>query len=462
MASGGTWQTQNKVRPGAYINVVGVPKPLSSVGERGTVAVAMPLEWGEKVTELTAAEFISGAGLLKAGVSFTDENNSTIAPGFICRLILQGAQKVIIFRANANTSVKAEADVSGTLADIFEGVVAKHAGAFGNRISFKIESNGGQYILKTFIDGNLSGTTKAATLTDLSGDELIDIEWGDEATYSSVLNSEVHLSGGTNGSALDTNWLSEAISEFNTRAWDTFVCECSSSQQAQVIAAIDVLRNDTGAKVQAVLYNANVDNEGIINVSEGTSYILTDGTIVRPEQVAYMVAGITAGASLVTSNTGAVVADAIDLTGSGYPKTNEEIIAELNSGHFVLSRRSDGAIVVEKDINSLHTFTSKKGYIFSKNRPLRVCDTVCNDIKLLFNKSYLGKQDNTDVGRDVFKADIIAYCKELQRIGAIQNFDGATDIVVSAGDYIDAVLVELWIQPVDSMEKLYMTINVGG
>lgn len=461
MASGGTWQTQNKVRPGAYINVVGVPKPLSSVGERGTVAVAMPLEWGEKVIELTASEFISGAGLLKAGVAFTDENNSTIAPGFICRLILQGAQKVIIFRANATSATKAEMDTSGALGDLLV-VTAKHKGAFGNRISFKIESSGGQYILKTFIDGNLSGTTKAPMLTDLAGDELIDITWEDDATYSSILNSEILLSGGTNGSALDTNWLSDAISEFNTRAWDTFVCECSSAQQAQVIAAIDALRNDAGAKVQAVLYNATVDNEGIINVSEGTSYILTDGTIVRPEQVAYMVAGITAGASLVTSNTGAVVADAIDLTGSGYPKTNEEIIAELNSGHFVLSRRSDGAIVVEKDINSLHTFTSKKGYIFSKNRPLRVCDTVCNDIKLLFNKSYLGKQDNTDVGRDVFKADIIAYCKELQRIGAIQNFDGATDIVVSAGNDVDAVLVELWIQPVDSMEKLYMTINVGG
>ena len=41
MPAGGTWQSQNKVRPGAYINVVGVPKPLGSIGDRGVVAIVM-------------------------------------------------------------------------------------------------------------------------------------------------------------------------------------------------------------------------------------------------------------------------------------------------------------------------------------------------------------------------------------------------------------------------------------
>ena len=83
-------------------------------------------------------------------------------------------------------------------------------------------------------------------------------------------------------------------------------------------------------------------------------------------------------------------------------------------------------------------------------------------MKLLFNRSYLGKVSNNEEGRAVFKGDIASYLDTLQKIGAIQNFDASTDIEIWQGDDIDAIVVGLWIQPVDSMEKLYMTINVRG
>jgi hypothetical protein len=44
---------------------------------------------------------------------------------------------------------------------------------------------------------------------------------------------------------------------------------------------------------------------------------------------------------------------------------------------------------------------------------------------------------------------------------AVTNFDGAKDITVLPGEAVDAVVVDLVIQPVDSMEKLYMTVNVN-
>ena len=50
---------------------------------------------------------------------------------------------------------------------------------------------------------------------------------------------------------------------------------------------------------------------------------------------------------------------------------------------------------------------------------------------------------------------------KLQKMNAIQNFSGAADISVYAGADIDAVVVELAVQPVDAMEKLYMTVLVG-
>lgn len=473
MASGGTWQTQNKVRPGAYINVVGVPKALSKVGERGVVAVAMPLKWGGLVTEITANELITGAGFLTLGVQYTDGNYtpsvspSTVecAPGFDLRLILQYAQKAIVFRTNYTNAVQAAlAIVADTPQDdIFSSVKAKYPGTFGNRIKFTIEYAQSQYVLKTYIDDVISGTTKAATLAELTGDSLITIVYKDAAVYDAALATPMALTNGSDGSTLDTGWLAAALKEFNTRAWNVFVTETDETNDKSAIkAAIDDLRDNNGVKVQAVIYNGTVDAEGIINIASGVSYVLSDGTIVRPTQTVFAIAGMTAGASITESNTGAVVEDAIDLNGNSYPMTNDEIIAALNAGKIVLSRRGDGAIVVEKDINSFHTFTPTKGYVFSKNRPLRVLDGACNDIKLLFNKSYLGKVSNNDEGRTVFKADIISYMDNLQKIGAIQNFDAQADIDVQPGDDIDSLVVALWIQPVDSMEKLYMTINVRG
>ena len=146
---------------------------------------------------------------------------------------------------------------------------------------------------------------------------------------------------------------------------------------------------------------------------------------------------------------------------NGDPTRHDDIVDALNAGKLILSRRKDGAIVIEKDQNTLHTFTPTQGYIFSKNRPTRVMDQAGNDIPLMFNKSYLGKVDNDDEGREIFKNDLVVYFKTLEGMKAIQNFS-ADDVQVLPGNDSDAVIVEAWIQPIDSMEKLYMKVNVQG
>jgi hypothetical protein len=143
------------------------------------------------------------------------------------------------------------------------------------------------------------------------------------------------------------------------------------------------------------------------------------------------------------------------------PYGNEEIIEGLQSGKFILSTRQDGAVVVEQDINTLHTFTPDKGYPFSKNRVIRTLDEINNSVALIFERSYIGKVNNNDDGRNIFKSDVINYLNSLQNISAIQNFDPTTDVQISAGEAIDALVVDLAVQPIDSMEKLYMTVMVG-
>ena len=44
-------------------------------------------------------------------------------------------------------------------------------------------------------------------------------------------------------------------------------------------------------------------------------------------------------------------------------------------------------------------------------------------------------------------------------MSAIDNFN-PDDITVAPGDDIDAMLVDIYVEPVDSAEKLYMTVNL--
>ena len=63
--AGGIFQSQNKVRAGAYINFESVPKPMSKVGTRGIATIPIPLTWGATLTELYSTDLIDGSSLAK-------------------------------------------------------------------------------------------------------------------------------------------------------------------------------------------------------------------------------------------------------------------------------------------------------------------------------------------------------------------------------------------------------------
>lgn len=168
-------------------------------------------------------------------------------------------------------------------------------------------------------------------------------------------------------------------------------------------------------------------------------------------------AGATAGAAPNESLTYDAYDGAVDVA-TKY--TNSQIIAALQDGEFVFSAK-DGRAVVEQDINTLTTFTPEKGKSFRKNRVLRVLDGLANDYMQVFSQSYIGKVPNNDDGRNLFKSEIINIVNQYQNIGAIQNFDPQTDLEVLPGADVDDVVVNQWIQPVDSIEKIYMTVTVS-
>lgn len=62
MLGGGVFVTQNKVLPGSYINFVNAGTVTSTIGERGTVAIALPLNKAAgTVIELTNSDFLANS-----------------------------------------------------------------------------------------------------------------------------------------------------------------------------------------------------------------------------------------------------------------------------------------------------------------------------------------------------------------------------------------------------------------
>ena len=111
-------------------------------------------------------------------------------------------------------------------------------------------------------------------------------------------------------------------------------------------------------------------------------------------------------------------------------------------------------------INSLITYTEDIGQVYSKNRVMRLCNTIANDIFQQFSANFIGVVNNNEAGRARFQAAIVGYLQQIQDNQGIQNFT-AEDVEVLAGTAIDAIVVNVAIQAVDAVEKIYLTIEVS-
>lgn len=454
MPAGGTWTTQNKRRPGAYINFVSVPAPLGTLGERGVVAVGMPMTWGpeDELIELNGNELLSGASLPKVGVTSFDTEES-----LPYRVALSGCFDALLFRTDRG-GTQATADITASVLT----ATAKYAGTTGNKITVVIVKDKpavGQYTIQILLSNILKEEFIATQIEELEELEsqyvVFTVAEGQESTNIPE-TAGTPLAGGTNGEVDDQTY----TTFWNLLDTKTFQCLAMYDKSPELAPLIkdkvEIWREKRGKKVQAVVYDyTQADYEGIISVDQGfkTSTETVDETMFM-----LWVASQTAGAQVNQSLTASVVEDGVEIIN---PVLEDDIEDALAEGRFILSYRQDGAVCVEQDINTLHEFTVDKNYAFSKNRVIRVLDEIGNTVALVFNRNYCGKVDNDDQGRNTFKTEIISLIDQLVGIRAVTNFDGASDITVLPGEAVDSVVVDLTIQPVDSMEKLYMTVNVN-
>lgn len=442
--AGGTWLSQNKKRPGAYINFKSVPRSTMTVGDRGIVAIGLPLKWGKEgeLIEVLSSSLLDGSSKKLIGFDAFSSDSKLLAGA------LSYAYKALVYRMDVGGS-KSTATI-GNLT-----ITAKYNGTFGNSILVTIKAlDNGLFEVITYINGETVNIQKVATISELENNDFVDFSGDGELEE----NAGTSLSNGTNGTYNESTAYPLMFKSLKMAHWQTFACNSSDiSIKSNVCNFINQLRNDEGKYVQGVVADYDgADYEGIINSISGC---VIDEVEYSKEEFTAIVAGMTAGANFNQSNTAKKINGATKIIDE---LDDAEIKKALENGKFLLSTSAKGEVKVEQDINSLHSFTKEKDYNFSKNRVIRTLDEIGTTTKLTWEDTYMGKVDNNPTGRGLFKGDLISYGNELQRLSGIQEFNGKDDITISQGNDLDSVLVDWYVKPVDSMEKLYMTVNVRG
>lgn len=447
MSAGGTFTTQNKIRPGVYIRFKARQSTGLTVGERGTVTLPQALSWGPVGQVLTVEP---GADMRPfTGYDITHKKNRFLSELFKGTNRTAGPTKLLLYRLASTGSAAAKATVAPLTA------TAAYPGVRGNEISIVISALStpeNHFLVSTVVDGAAVDQQTAATV-----EELADNAW---VTFSGTgaLNATagIFLSGGLDGT-VDAAAYSRCLADIEPYKFDVLIYDGDDATvKTAMLSFIKRVCESTGAYAQLVEANAsNPDSRYVVNVTAGA--VMDDGTTLTPQQVCWWVGGAQAGARYNESLTNASYPGAVDIS----PKlTQSQYEAALTSGQFVLNA-DNGTVRVEKDINALVSYSQDIGEVFTSNRVMRLCNTIANDLFTQFSANYLGVIDNNAAGRAQFKSAIASYLLELQAANGIQNFDPETDIDVAAGNALDAVVVSLAIQAVDSIQKIYMTIEVS-
>ncbi|MGE6627341.1 phage tail sheath family protein [Bacillus pumilus] len=446
--NGGTFTSgTEKKRPGIYFNFKTTAQQRITLGNRGTVALPITMSWGEPKTFIS----ISGIEDLNKKVGLNIDDKSLL----LFREAKKKAQTVLLYRLNEGEPAKAQ------ISENFN-VLANYGGQKGNEVTIQVTENvldSSKRDVVTYVGTDIVDKQIVTDVKELKQNKYVSFSGEGEVT----ITAGVTLSGGKNGvpSVADYTAFLEAA---ETEYFDVIALPNNTSEQlkATFVAFIKRLRDDQGRKVQGVVANYAADHEGIINVTSGV--LLEDGTEITPAKATAWVAGASAGANFNQSLTFVEYEGAVDTLER---LDNDQVEYRLSQGEFLFTFDArDRSVSVEKDINSLTSYTTEKNKTFGKNKIIRVLDAINNDLtRELKDLIKLRKANGNDIpasddGLQLVKTLITQYLTQLQDGSGITGFDSETDIVIALNEDRDGFLIDLAVQPVDAAEKFYFNVEV--
>ncbi|QOR33948.1 phage tail sheath family protein [Clostridium sp. 'deep sea'] len=442
---GQNYVQQSAVRPGVYVKFSQLAG-IKNKDQRGEVTMPLNLEWGPEQRVLEVTNDMNSSDFLAL---FGDEKQNITAVSEA----LKRASKLYVYRLNGVAEgVKATA-TSNELT-----VTALYTGTKGNDLSFTIETSDTKKKFTLFLGTHIVlEQDQVEKIEDLK--ENVWVSFAGTSTADLVVTgTTVKLAGGVSATATTADHETYRTT-METYQWNVMglynIADTAIKETYKTY--ITRLRDEEGLKRQLVVEaytSGGADYEGVIEVQNGV--VLSNNTIVPATKAVAWVAGATAASLSTESLTYSYYDNAVDVD---VKYTNSQIEGFIEAGKFLFTSTSNGARV-EYDINSLTTFTLTKGDVFKKNRVIRVLDTINNTLIQIGEAYFIGKVSNNDDGRNLLRSEIIKYLQSLQNKGAIQNLDTSADIEVVAGEATDAVVVNVAVQPVDSIEKIYIAVEV--
>lgn len=442
--AGGTWETQNKPLPGVYLRFRTKAGLGLNVGERGTATICEPMSWGPvgKMMEVEPTDDVSlfcGYSLTAPQARFIREifkgSNRTAAP-----------KKLLLYRPPATGAAEASVKIGGM------DVTALYPGIRGNDIVVAVSESPdaeGVFTVTTIVDGERKNSQQGKTSADLSPNAWVKFS----GTAALTATTGAALTGGVDGKVEASAYADYLTQVEKSRASVLIYDGTDAVVKAAMQSFVVRMAQETGRYCQLVASEMeNPDTQFVINVLSGA--VLEDGVQLTPAETCWWVGGAQAGASFNQALTyasypgakTAVTADTVQLTGGA-------------QGRFILFSE-DGAVKVLQDVNSLVTFTPETGKAFSKNRTMRLCAAIASDVYSQFSNNYLGVVDNDPDGRNMFKAAVVSYMVTMERQHAVKDFT-PEDVQVLEGEDSDAILVLIGFTPVDSVEKIYVAVDIG-
>lgn len=432
MLGGGSFTTQNKILPGAYINFVSVSAAKSMMSDRGVAAVPLVLDWGPEkaVVEVSAEEFQNHSFDI-FGHAYEDPEMQPLRELFRC------LKKGIFYRLNGGIHA---ANDYGT---------ARYGGRRGNVMTTVIAKNindSTKYDVKTLFAGKEVDRQTVAAPEELKDTEYVVFK--KDAVLSETAG--IPFTGGTNGDDVTGEDYAGFLEALEAYTFHVLCCPAADDAvKALFTAYTKRMRDEAGIKFQTVVYRyPQADYEGVISV-ENKAAEMEQGLV-------YWVTGAEAACEINRTNENRRYDGELTVD-TAY--TQLKLSEAVQEGKFMFHKCGDDVRVL-MDINSLTGFTDDKGEDFGNNQTVRVLDQIGNDVASLFNTRYLGAVPNDASGRVALWNDIVSYNKELVKLRAIEAFDSKS-ITVDAGDSKRSVVVECPVTPINCMSQLYMTIVVS-
>lgn len=449
---GGTWQFQNKILPGTYINFVSKYRAEAAIADRGYATMALPLDWGpeDTVFPVTNEDFQENS-MKYFGYDYAADELKGIRDLFI-------NAKMVYFYRLANSPVKAANDLA----------TAKYGGERGNAFSVEVAANVDEptkfdVITYVLLDGVQTAVDKQKALStwaDVKDNDYV--VWKAHSETALKATAATPLTGGSNGQAVTSKQYQDYIDAVSPYYFNVMGYPGTDKEVIGLLKNfVKRMRDDEGAKFQLVVYGDDTaDYEGIISIM---NKVKDSGE--SPASLVYWLTGAEASCAINASLTNAEY-DGEYTVDTAYSQL--DLKRAIQTGRLVfhgvqenLSGELVGKVKVLTDVNTYTSFTKKKTKDFALNQVIRVLDQLAIDLANLFNKTYLGKEQNNPEGQKALWSDAVTLHKEYQRVSAIQNFKSEDIPIPTRGTEKTSVLYSETVQPTCCMEKLYCAVVVA-